>query len=203
MFALCPVSFPPNMSQHTAAFSFSPEFFLFLISLLNFFLFHIFLSLLFLDFTLLVTSTTLLSLSLSLSLSLLSLSLTFLSCVVEVEPYVGTPRRRALYFCPCCAPEGNVNPVMFAASQLCYHNNMASGITLTIHWTCGVLLLPFNYKVYSSPCPCVSRLSGFPPADCVSASDVQTQICSSSRAGRCFSGLLPVFDSISKIMHLL
>uniref|UniRef100_A0A9J7ZXX3 F-actin monooxygenase n=1 Tax=Cyprinus carpio carpio TaxID=630221 RepID=A0A9J7ZXX3_CYPCA len=23
-----------------------------------------------------------------------------------VEPYVGTPRRRALYLCPCCAPEG-------------------------------------------------------------------------------------------------
>uniref|UniRef100_A0A9J7XKU6 F-actin monooxygenase n=1 Tax=Cyprinus carpio carpio TaxID=630221 RepID=A0A9J7XKU6_CYPCA len=37
----------------------------------------------------------------------------------SVEPYVGTPRRRALYLCPCCAPEGNVNPVMFAAGQLC------------------------------------------------------------------------------------
>lgn len=110
MFALYPVSFPPSMSHRTAAFSFSPEFFLSLILLLTFFLFHI---------SFLISPFWSPPPLCSLSLSLLSLSLTFLSCVVEVEPYVGTPRRRALYLCPCCAPEGNVNPVMFAAGQLC------------------------------------------------------------------------------------
>lgn len=28
---------------------------------------------------------------------------------IEVEPNAGTPRRRPLSFCPCCAHEGNVN----------------------------------------------------------------------------------------------
>lgn len=138
-----------HVASH-AAFSFSPEFFLFLISLLTFFSST---SLSFSPLSRFQSSGHLhLSLFLSFFLSL-SFSLSFLSCVVEVEPYVGTPRRRALYLCPCCAPKGNVIPVMFAAGQLCFHNNMASGVTLTTHWTCGVLLLPFNYKVYSSPLP--------------------------------------------------
>lgn len=38
-------------------------------------------------------------------------SSTPLFCLLEVEPYVGTPRWRPLSFCPCCSPEGNVNSV--------------------------------------------------------------------------------------------
>lgn len=36
-------------------------------------------------------------------------SLALFPYVVEVvEPFVGTPRRRPISFCPCCSPEGNV-----------------------------------------------------------------------------------------------
>lgn len=35
-------------------------------------------------------------------------------CLMEVEPFLGMPRRRPFSFCPCCSPEGNVTPAASA-----------------------------------------------------------------------------------------
>lgn len=44
-------------------------------------------------------------------------------CLVEVEPFVGMPRRRPLSFCPCCSPEGNVTPPPLLTVLAGYHGN--------------------------------------------------------------------------------
>lgn len=52
-----------------------------------------------------------------------SLPHTLSLCLVEVEPFVGMPRRRPLSLCPCCSPEGNVTsppPLTVVAG---YHGN--------------------------------------------------------------------------------
>lgn len=44
-------------------------------------------------------------------------------CHVEVEPFVGIPRRRPLSFCLCCSPEGNVTLPPLPTVVAGYHGN--------------------------------------------------------------------------------
>lgn len=47
----------------------------------------------------------------------------FPSVCVEVEPFVGMPRRRPLSLCPCCSPEGNVTSPPRLTVVAGYHGN--------------------------------------------------------------------------------
>lgn len=96
-----------HTKTHNAALNFFPQF-----SCFFDFIFSSLFSLLHLSFP---TPTPQLFLSFVLSFSVTSLLFSTFStplfCLLEVEPYVGTPRWRPLSFCPCCSPEGNVNSV--------------------------------------------------------------------------------------------
>lgn len=67
-------------------------------------------------------------------LCLLSFALLPPPRAAEVEPNLGTPRRRPLSFCPCCSPEGNVTsplPPPLAAAGLPRQQTGARPLGLT------------------------------------------------------------------------
>lgn len=61
-------------------------------------------------------------------------------CLVEVEPYVGTARRRPVSLCPCWSPEGNVTLPPLMAGVAGYRGNHAD-----LRFRDLPLLLPYPY----------------------------------------------------------
>lgn len=79
-------------------------------------------------------------------------------CLMEVEPYEGTARRRPVSLCPCWSPEGNVTlpPLMAGVAVLPWQ---PCGPTIQGSAPC---CCPGPFTPYPSSCGCGTEHSMFP-----------------------------------------